>query len=311
MRLNPDAFIHPEDRAALENLRSIPLFPSAVKAFMKVMPERLLHGINMADKIRLGPGQLPELYGHLPPICASLGIAEPELYLEMNPTPNAYTYGDTQVFLTVTSGLVEYLEEHELRAVLAHECGHVLCRHVLYHTMADMLLAHGAKIFGPVAAVSQAIRLGLLYWYRRSELSADRVAAVAMKGQSSVVETMIRLAGGPRSLTAAVNVDAYIRQAESYDALLDREWDGFLQGWAVMNRSHPFLAVRTREIVRWCRGDEFEALLKAVEAWESAPRCPGCGNLVQVSWKCCGHCGERLTANNNPATNETTEVSRG
>jgi hypothetical protein len=43
---------------------------------MKVMPERLLHGINMADKIRVGPDQLPELYGHLPSICASLGVAE-------------------------------------------------------------------------------------------------------------------------------------------------------------------------------------------------------------------------------------------
>lgn len=123
MQLNPDTFIHPEDRAALENLRVTPLFPASVKAFMKVMPERLLHGIDMADKIRLGPDQLPEIYGHLPPICVALRIAEPEFYLEMNPTPNAYTYGDTLVFLTVTSGLVEYLEEDELKAVLAHECG--------------------------------------------------------------------------------------------------------------------------------------------------------------------------------------------
>jgi hypothetical protein len=37
--------------------------------------------------------------------------------------------------------------------------------------------------------------------------------------------------------------------------------------------------------VRWCQGDEYKALLKAVEVWESAPRCPGCGNLIQVSWK--------------------------
>jgi Zn-dependent protease with chaperone function len=294
MPTRPDAFIHPEDRAALENLRSISLFPAAVGAFMKVMPERLLHGINMADKVRLGPEQLPELYGRLPPICAALGIAEPELYLEMDSVPNAYTYGDTQVFLTITSGLVEHMEEDEFEAMLAHECGHIACRHVLYHTMTDMLLTHGATVFGPLAAASHAIRLGLLYWYRRSELSADRAAAVVMKGASSVVEMLIRLAGGPKSLTAGLDVDAYIRQAESYDALLDGQWDGLLQNMAVMNRSHPFLAVRTRELVRWCQGEEFRALVQAIEAWETTPRCPRCGQPIQRHWKCCGHCGQPL-----------------
>jgi hypothetical protein len=52
--------------------------------------------------VRLGPNQLPELYGNLPPICQILGIHESEFSLEMAPVPNAYTYGDTQAFLTVT-----------------------------------------------------------------------------------------------------------------------------------------------------------------------------------------------------------------
>jgi len=46
-------FIHPEDRAALEQLESIPLFPECVKAFLKFFPERSVHGLNMAEKIRL------------------------------------------------------------------------------------------------------------------------------------------------------------------------------------------------------------------------------------------------------------------
>jgi Zn-dependent protease with chaperone function len=280
---------------------------------MKVMPERLLHGINMADKIRLSPDQLPVIYSLLPPICMALGISEPEFYLEMNPVPNAYTYGDTQLFLTVTSGLVEYLEEDELRTVLAHECGHIVCHHVLYHTMADLLLSNGSKIFGPLAAVSHAIRLGLLYWYRRSELSADRAAALVMKGSSSVVETMIRLAGGPKSLTANVNVDAYIRQAERYDGLLDKEWDSFLQGFAVMNRSHPFLAVRTREIVRWCQSEEFKTLLKAINNWETAPRCPRCKQIIKTTWKCCASCGQRLNSTETIQSTSTNskEVTHG
>src|SRR6476620_11512772 len=72
------AFIHPEDAAALEQLRSIPLFAQCLQAVMKLAPERLLHGLNMAQKVRLGPKQLPDIYKHLPVACAALGISEPE-----------------------------------------------------------------------------------------------------------------------------------------------------------------------------------------------------------------------------------------
>ena len=59
----------------------------------------------------------------------------------MDPQPNAWTSGDTKIFITVTSGLVEMLSEKELDAVIAHECGHILCRHVLYHTVARYILS--------------------------------------------------------------------------------------------------------------------------------------------------------------------------
>ena len=49
------------------------------------------------------------------------GLRVPEFYLEMNPVPNAYNDGDTRLFITVTSGLIEYMETDELDAVLAHE----------------------------------------------------------------------------------------------------------------------------------------------------------------------------------------------
>ena len=133
----PREYYHDQDRQALEALKEIPGFTGALKAFMKVFNEKMMHGLNMSSKIRLGPEQLPEIYAYLPPICTALGIEEPEFYLEMDPFPNAYTYGDSQVFITVTSGLLEHMEEDEIKAVLAHECGHIACRHVLYHTMAS------------------------------------------------------------------------------------------------------------------------------------------------------------------------------
>ncbi|OQZ00600.1 MAG: peptidase M48 [Candidatus Brocadia sp. UTAMX2] len=288
-------FIHSEDHAAMEKLKSIPMFSSCVKMFMKLITEQQMHGLNMANKIRLGPQQLPEIYQHLPPIREYLGIEEPEFYLEMNPIPNAYTYGDTKTFLTVTSGLVECLEDDELQAVIAHECGHIACRHVLYHTIAEMILKGGAAAYKALAIASMPIRLALLYWYRRSELSADRAAAVVMKNAKPVVETMIRLAGGPKSITEKVNLDLYIQQADAYDKLTDSTWDKILQGVAIMQTDHPFLSVRTREIRHWCQSDQFKKILQVIDEEKTTSMCPGCNKPTKESWKFCAFCGYQNT----------------
>jgi len=292
MPIAPSEFIHPADKAALEALKSIPLFTPCLKAFMKVFSEEYLYGVNMAQKIRLSPKQLPRVYNLLPPICATLGIEEPQFYLEMNPAPNAYTYGDTKIAITLTSGLVEYMGEAELRAVIAHECGHILCRHVLYHTMAAMVTELGESIFGAMAAAAEPIRLGLLFWDRRSELSADRAAALVTGGSEDVVQTMIRLAGGPRSITDEIDVELYAEQGAEYQKLNERLWDKVLQGFAVMNQDHPFTSVRTHEILDWTKTDRFSELLANMRAEASARRCPSCGKVLKGEWRFCQRCGK-------------------
>ena len=145
--ITPSEFIHPEDDAALRQMENIPGFPALVKKILALGYEQLQYGMNMASNIRLSKSQLPDLYEHLPPICQKLGIEEPEFYLQMNPIPNAFTFGDSKIYITVTSGLVEMMDDEELDAVLAHECGHILCHHVLYNSVAKLLLS-GASYLG-------------------------------------------------------------------------------------------------------------------------------------------------------------------
>ena len=287
-------FIHPEDKAALENLQALPLFSQCLKAFMKIGIEQLLHGLSMSNKIKLGPDQLPEIYNYLPPICEKLGIVVPDFYLEMNPAPNAYTQGDSRVFITVTSGLLEYLTKDEIRAVLAHECGHIVCRHVLYHTLAAMLMQYGSNILGLAAPLAMPIQLALAYWSRRSELSADRAAAVVMGGSRPVVDTMIRLSGGSKSITGKVNLEAYLKQADAYDKLQESQWDKMLQSFAIMQVDHPFPAVRAREITRWCESDCFQLIQQNMTVEANAPKCSKCNAVIGADWKFCRKCGQAL-----------------
>jgi Zn-dependent protease with chaperone function len=261
-------FIHPQDKAAQHALQTIPGFDTAVKYYLKLCDEQEMHGINMASKIRLGPNQLPNIYQLLPETCSVLGISEPEFYLEMDPNPNAYTFGDTNPFIVINSGLVELLHQDELKTVIAHECGHILCHHVLYHSMAMTLLNIGTsisclnatssaqaikKIIGGLA--SQALIplvWALLYWMRRSELSADRVAAYVMGSSESVIRTMMRLSGGSARITDQVNMKLYEQQIEDYLSLLDEsKFNQVLQAWAIKDKSHPLPGIRCHEIRKW------------------------------------------------------------
>lgn len=284
-------FIHPEDAVALRQLENIPGFPALVKKVLALGLEPLRYGINMASCIRLSPTQLPQLYNHLPPICRKLGIAEPEFYLEMNPVPNAYTFGDTKVFITITSGLVDMMNDEELDAVIAHECGHIMCRHVLYHSVAEYILK-GSDALGLLGSFTLPLKIALWYWYRKSELSCDRCASVVTSPEI-VASTMARLAGGPKAITNNINMEEWAKQADKYDEIYnDGLWNKTLQISVTMGMSHPFSAVRVREILKWGNSSQYRNLTNRPSPTGSSNsgRCPHCNRLISPNWTYCKFC---------------------
>ena len=295
--VNADLYMHPQDKSALDALKAIPGFTTVLKGFMKNFSEQQLHGVNMATKLRLSKEQLPDLYNMLPPICEKLGINEPEFYLEMDPNPNAYTYGDTKAFLTITSGLVECMNEDELKSVIAHECGHIACHHVLYHTMAEFIL-QGLDTFIGLGLISLPLKLALSGWQRMSELSADRAAAIYMGGSDVVEDVMIRLSAGSKSYIKGINKDLYMQQAKDYEDLIkDSGFNKLLQFLANMNGTHPFNSVRCSEIHKWCQSNEFNRIINGEiniykeETANEEQYCKRCGAKLDKDALYCPRCG--------------------
>ena len=291
--INASDFIHPEDAAALEQLENIAGFPTLVKKVLSLGYEQMQYGINMASAIRLSPTQLPDLYHHLPPICKKLGIEEPEFYLQMDPMPNAWTFGDTKIFITITSGLVDMMNSEELDAVISHECGHILCHHVLYHTVARYILG-GADSIGLLGKLADPIKYAFYYWQRKSELSCDRAASIVTSPEI-VASTMARLSGGPRSITGKINLEEWAKQADKYeDIRKDGFWNQTLQIYAIAEQSHPFSAVRVREILDWSKTEQYKSVKQYLLLGDNVKRCPHCGKPIEHSWHYCKHCGGKV-----------------
>ncbi len=292
--MKPTDFIHPEDAAAIRQMESIPSFAAFIKKVLALGIETLQYGLNMASAIRLSEKQLPDIYRHLPPICQRMGIPEPEFYLQMDPVPNAWTMGDTRIYITVTSALVEMMSDEELDAILAHECGHIMCRHVLYHTVAQWI-SSGIASLGILGKLAIPIEFAMLYWYRKSELSADRAASI-ITSPEVVASTMARLSGGPNSITSQIDLREWAQQAEEYDRIQNSGmWNKALQLSVIAGQSHPFSAVRVREILKWGESEQYN-MIKNGNFTIDAPGnvCPACGNGIDPGWKFCRNCGHQL-----------------
>lgn len=262
MAVNSSLYLHESDKAALQALKSIPGFTQLLKAYMGVWNERHWHIINMSSNLKLSEKQMSKYYNMLPPICEKLGIDVPELYLELDVEPNSYTYGDTKPFIVITSGLLETLPDELIPTVLAHECGHIACHHVLYRTMGNMILKGLYKTNALASLVTVPIQVAFAYWMRCSELSADRVAAICDGSPDKMIEVCMRFAGYDKDILADANPDAFMEQALAYKEMIaESKWDKTLEFLYLTQVDHPLNAVRAYECKQWGESEQYKHIL--------------------------------------------------
>ncbi len=261
-KVDPNIFIHDLDRAALNSLKKIPGFTAVLKAFMKVWNERQFRITNMSSRIRLDEKQMSRYHDMLLPICDKLDVAVPELYLELNVKPNAYTQGDTQPFIVMTSGLLDSIPDELIPTVLAHECGHIACHHVLYQTMGSMILNGFSLMAGGTPLISKPIQWAFAYWIRCSEFSADRAAVLCDESPENMIRLCSYFAGYKKSFDAEMDMDAFMDQAKEYNALVKSSaWDRAMEFYLYNQNDHPLTAVRAYECNKWSQTKQFERAL--------------------------------------------------
>lgn len=259
--LSGDDFRHPLDQQNTAFLRMLPGLEILARSVLSPAAEQVLYLENISSSILVGPQQAPSLHSLILEAAGTLSMEAPDLYIRQSPIPNAYTLAISgkKPFIVVHTSLLDLLSETEIQAVLAHELGHLRCDHGVWLTAANVL-ALGTVSLLPV--ISSAVEEALMRWARAAELTCDRAALLVVQDPKVVVSALMKLAGGSRKYGDELSVDAFIKQARSYDEATSSPMGWYLRNAQTRALSHPLPVLRAREIDTWASSSEFTNLIE-------------------------------------------------
>lgn len=176
---------------------------------------------------------------------------------------NAATFGSVHPCIYVTSGLVNKLPLNLLPSVLAHECGHIACKHSLYHSIAAQLV--GGIDRSPLVRIpaigkylTPTLVRALLFWDRCSELSADRAAALCDGTADKTIDVLLRLNGYGKN----VDRKEFLKQALDLKSFVnDSKSNKLMELMLVQDETHPRLATRAYECYEWSQSAQYAGII--------------------------------------------------
>lgn len=268
--ISSEAFRHPLDKEAEAALRSVPGFDLIASKFVEFVYERPQYVYLMGNGIQVGPRQYASIYHLFRECVRDLDIfPEPGLFVSQNPQVNSYALGQEHPYIILNTGLLDLVNEAELRAVLAHELGHIKCGHPILNQMAIWAMGVASMIGEVTFGLGNLVSSGLIYafyeWRRKAELSADRAALLVTDDLKCVMKSMMELAGVSTKYAHECSLDEFIRQSEQYR---DLDQDGLNQvykfllynGGQGMMLSHPFPVERIQYLQQWANSTEYQKI---------------------------------------------------
>lgn len=204
------------DNELRANLMKIPHFYSICKTIMSSIVTQEIQRLNQ-QALAVGPNQFPEIYQMGAECAQKLGIGVPNIFILNEPgVINAYTIAadDTSPMVVLHSSMVERMTAGELKAVIAHECGHIHNNHSVLQPVVNYILNGLGSKFGIILS---AANIALMrFWTRAGEITADRAALICADNLDDPINVdAIYLSGGIMGKDYTVNLEALRQQMEA------------------------------------------------------------------------------------------------
>ena len=163
------------------------LFAVAMNAFVYWKSDSLALRANGARELK--PGELPGYRAIVADLAARAGLPMPRLYVVERPEPNAFATGRDpgHAAVAVTTGILDLMDERELRGVLAHELSHVRNRDTLVGTIA-------ATIGGAISFLAQMAQFQMIFGGGRDDDNGGGFGALIAIILAPIAALIIQLA---------------------------------------------------------------------------------------------------------------------
>ncbi len=209
----------------------------------------------------------PQLYAIVRELAAANRMPMPEIYVSDMTQPNAFATGrnPSNAKVSVTKGILQILDERELRGVLAHELSHVANRDILVSSIAAAIgtaisyLAYMAFWFGGdddeggnplvmlVALIFAPLAAGIIQMAvsRSREYQADESGAILSRDPDALASALLKLEQASKQVPAP----ATLKPSEAHLFIVNPlRGGGRGQSFARLFSTHPPTAERVARL---------------------------------------------------------------
>ncbi|MCX6266526.1 MAG: M48 family metallopeptidase [Bacteroidetes bacterium] len=194
----------------------------------------------------------PKLHELFASVVETLEFTEPvEFFINNSQEFNAWSMSSLEAgephIVNINAGLVDKLDDEELRFVVGHEIGHLITHNASIMKLINFVFPDAARI--PVI-LNHKIQL----WQKLAELSADRYGFIASPKLEKCVSGFFKLASGLAAERINFDYTAYLTENERILGFFRDNKAGNLM-------SHPINPIRIKGIQLFSNSETYRAIL--------------------------------------------------
>ncbi|MDI6783355.1 MAG: zinc metalloprotease HtpX [bacterium] len=162
------------------------IFSLGMNLFMYWFSDKMI--LMMYRAKPLSQQDAPQLYRLVTELTQNANLPMPKLYLIPTPTPNAFATGRNphHAVVAVTEGILQLLNQNELRGVLAHELAHVKNRDMLIGTIA-------AGMAGAIMLIGRMVQFAAMFGGRDNRGGVNPIGLLVMAILAPLAAVMVQM----------------------------------------------------------------------------------------------------------------------